>query len=583
MSQIICNPMNLSYAFQEVKNGGKLKVAREAADPTLVSFKGRYYLFPSVSGGFWHSEDLVDWKFAEKPDWPIYDYAPDVREVDGYLYFSASSLKVGTIYRTKDPLTEDLQPVSSPMKIWDPNIFQDDDGRVYIYWGCSNKKPIYGIELDAKTMMPVGERKELIFGNASQHGWERVGVNNNPKAFTNKKEQFMRLLMGNTPYIEGAYMNKYQGKYYLQYAAPGTELEGYGNGVYVGDKPLGPFTYQESNPFSHKPGGFIKAAGHGSTFQDWYGNWWHIASMQISNKFNFERRLGIFPAGFDEDGTLFCNQNFADYPMNIPTGKIDPWKETFAGWMLLSYGKRVMVSSEAENGTGQNLTDENIRTYWTTDSKDSAQWAMVDLGKVMDVRAVQLNFYEDDEITVKRTKEEMHGAFPKRHITVNAGPLRYLLEGSRDEMNWEVLEDKRDTDEDLPHDFLRFSEGRQLRYIRITGVQMPYNGRLCMSAIRVFGLGSGKTPARVDGKAVRTGSVSVEVTWNKSRDADGYNIRYGNRPDKLYHSWMVYGQTKLEMNCLNAGQKYYFSVDAFNENGITEGKVFEVDNQKNYE
>ena len=29
-------------------------------------------------------------------------------------------------------------------------------------------------------------------------------------------------------------------------------------------------------------------------------------------------RIGLFPAGFDDDGVLFCNQNFADYPMVVP-------------------------------------------------------------------------------------------------------------------------------------------------------------------------------------------------------------------------------------------------------------------------
>ncbi|MBQ8081770.1 MAG: 1,4-beta-xylanase, partial [Clostridia bacterium] len=127
MDKIRCNPMNLSYAFQEVKDGKNFKVAREAADPTLISFKDHYYLFPSVSGGFWVSDDLADWTFVETPDWPIYDYAPDVREVNGALYFSASGFQKGAIYRTADPIREPLEEVSRPFKMWDPNIFQDDD------------------------------------------------------------------------------------------------------------------------------------------------------------------------------------------------------------------------------------------------------------------------------------------------------------------------------------------------------------------------------------------------------------------------------------------------------------------------
>lgn len=49
-------------------------------------------------------------------------------------------------------------------------------------------------------------------------------------------------------------MIKHDGKYYLQYAAPGTQFRTYGDGVYVGDSPLGPFRAMESNPFSFKPG-----------------------------------------------------------------------------------------------------------------------------------------------------------------------------------------------------------------------------------------------------------------------------------------------------------------------------------------
>ena len=54
-------------------------------------------------------------------------------------------------------------------------------------------------------------------------------------------------IMDNTfldPFIEGAWMTKHNGKYYLQYGAPGTEFSGYADGVIVGNHPLGPFTPQ---------------------------------------------------------------------------------------------------------------------------------------------------------------------------------------------------------------------------------------------------------------------------------------------------------------------------------------------------
>ncbi len=54
-------------------------------------------------------------------------------------------------------------------------------------------------------------------------------------------------------------------------------------------------------------------------------------------------------------------------------------------------------------------------------------------------------------------------------------------------------------------------------------------------------------------------------------NATGYNIRYGIHPDKLYQNYQVFDVSKLDINSLNRHQKYYFTVDVFNENGITKG------------
>jgi hypothetical protein len=61
------------------------------------------------------------------------------------------------------------------------------------------------------------------------------------------------------------------------------------------------------------------------------------------------------------------------------------------------------------------------------------------------------------------------------------------------------------------------------------------------------------------------------LSWNNEPDAVGYNIRFGNQPDKLYQNYMVYGKNELVIRCLNADAPYYFVMDAFNENGVSEG------------
>jgi len=56
----------------------------------------------------------------------------------------------------------------------------------------------------------------------------------------------------------------------------------------------------------------------------------------------------------------------------------------------------------------------------------------------------------------------------------------------------------------------------------------------------------------------------------------GYNILWGHAPDKLYHSYMVFGATSKRIGALVKGHPVYVRVDAFNEVGITEGEVLEV-------
>ena len=99
-------------------------------------------------------------------------------------------------------------------------------------------------------------------------------------------------------------MTKYASRYYLQYGAPGTEYNVYATGVYTADDPLGPFTYAPYNPVAYKPGGFVQGAGHGNTFQDVHGNWWNTGTPWVAVNWNFERRIGLHPAGFDADGGL---------------------------------------------------------------------------------------------------------------------------------------------------------------------------------------------------------------------------------------------------------------------------------------
>jgi hypothetical protein len=114
----------------------------------------------------------------------------------------------------------------------------------------------------------------------------------------------------------------------------------------------------------YKPGGFVHGAGHGNTFQDEYGNWWNTGTPWIGYNWNFERRVGLHPAGFDADGQMYVDTRFGDFPHWLPTKSTRTRDELFTGWMLLSYHKSVNASSVRDSFPASNATDENPRTFW---------------------------------------------------------------------------------------------------------------------------------------------------------------------------------------------------------------------------
>lgn len=568
-----CNPLDLAYRFQELRLlGYDRSVHREAADPSIVCYRDRYYMFASMSAGFWHSDDLVTWQYQPSTALPAFDYAPDVREVDGALIVTASRSTASPFFRSEDPLADDFAEVNSGFPFWDPHVFQDEDGETYFYWGCSNSEPIRGVRVDRRSFEPVGEPVELITSDVATHGWERTGENHVKSEPTTELERLIAQYVGEGPFIEGAWMTCRGGTYYLQYAAPGTEWNTYADGYYTGSSPLGPFQYSPASPFSAKPGGFITAAGHGSTFQDEYGNWWHASTMRISVHHSFERRIGIFPAGFDEDGTLFCNQNFADYPTLVPDRLVDPRTDTFAGWMLLSYRASASASSSAE-GHGPDLAvNEDVRTWWAAGRSTPGEWLQIDLGDTATVHALQVNL-ADHELAdlAPHTSDGLETAQGYRSIYRGSQATELLIELSGDGESWEPVLDSRGSEADTPHAFITLDEPRRVRHVRVTAGSLPFGGSFAVSGLRVFGLGDGIVPPAVEPVADRIDGTTASIRWEPVADAQGYNVRYGIALERLHHSWLLYDQTDLILRDLNDGSDYWVAVDSFNGNGITAG------------
>jgi beta-xylosidase len=208
-----CNPIDIGYRynFEQMNEGISY---RSGADPVIVTHKNEYYLFVTISGGWWHSKDLVNWNYVVPDKWPMEDMcAPAAISVRDTLFCFNRLFSNALFFIQPSPKKENsnssIVGCHSPKDIgpWDPALFHDPDtDKWYMYWGSSNVYPIFGAELDKSRNLTYKDKtdyKPLIFLDQYQHGWERFGPDHSDIV---------------KPFIEGAWMTKHNGKYYLQYA-----------------------------------------------------------------------------------------------------------------------------------------------------------------------------------------------------------------------------------------------------------------------------------------------------------------------------------------------------------------------------
>jgi xylan 1,4-beta-xylosidase len=570
------NPVDLDYRynFEQLNEGISY---RTGADPAIVNHKGTYYLFLTLADGYWRSTDLIHWSFVTPSRWPMQSIVAPAVWSDGERVIVEPSLtEPGAILSSTDPdsgkldfwvrrmpqlpgavdkIPSLMKPGEVPPGPWDPALFKDDDGQWYLYWGSSNVFPIYGQKIafeDGKLIYQT--RAEPIFKlHPDQHGWERFGQDHSGLLANGQPTD---------PYVEGAWMTKVGGRYYLQYGAPGTEFNAYANGTYVSDSPLGPFTYAPYNPVAYKPGGFVEGAGHGSTFQDRYGNWWNSGTPWIGYNWTFERRIDILPAKFYADGQFSVSSRFGDFPHYVPTAKVDDPDSLFAGWMLLSYRKPATASSTMGEFAADRVTDENPRTFWVAAANKPGETLTVDLGAPKTVRAVQVNF-----------ADYKSGRFADAPDIYTEFELQKSLDGRA----WQPLARTEPSRRDRPNAYFELPRPVRARFIRYVHGHVGA-ANLAISDIRVFGNAGGRapaTPAGVDASR-HPDARDATIRWARVPGAVGYNIRFGIRPDRLTLTHQLWADelgdsaalTK-ELRSLNVGVPYWVAIEAFNESGVS--------------
>jgi xylan 1,4-beta-xylosidase len=576
-AQTYANPVDLDYRynFEQVNEGVSY---RTGADPVIVPFKGAYYLFLTLADGYWRSTDLVTWRFVTPSRWPAEGIvAPAVSSDGERLLIMPSMTTQGTIYSSSDPASgridlyvrrmpplpgavrsgfeETIKPGEVPPGPWDPDLFRDDDARWYLYWNSSNVFPIYGAPIAfADGKMTYGSpRRSFILLDPDHHGWERFGQDHSGTTPDGTPIK---------PYMEGAWMTKVGGRYYLQYGAPGTEYNAYATGTYVGTSAMGPFTYAAYNPVGYKPGGFVQGAGHGNTFRDLHGNWWNTGTPWIGYNWTFERRIGMWPTVFDADGQMRVSTRFGDFPQRLPTARVTDPDTLFTGWMLLSYHKRAQASGSVAGHPARDATDENPRSFWLSPDTAPGATLTIDLGAVKTVRAVQVNFAD--------YRAGRFGDAPDIYTD-------FRLESSLDGRTWRSLARTEPPRRDRPNAYFELPRPIVARFVRYVHGHIG-GAHLAISDLRVFG-SAGRAPPIAPELVAATRAADTRdaiIRWRRVPGAVGYNVRWGIRPDRLALTYQVFADRVAEgpaavlpLRALTMRQGYHVAVEAFDENGVS--------------
>lgn len=324
----------------------------EYGDPyVLLASDGKYYMYGTGAGavdGFcaYSSDDMVDWKAEGQVyqgnisgSWAVANFwAPEVYERNGkyYMFFSADwnvnptneleNFRIGVAVSDKatGPFKEmSDRPLFDPgYPAIDGNIFEDEDGRTYLYYSrCCYKHAvesevatwakekgmfdeieeswIYGVEIKPDFSEIIGEPvlilRPPVTNDDKQAEWESRSVTSGEV---------------NRRWTEGSYTFKHNGIYYMMYSANFFGGENYAVGYATAKSPLGPYVKSPDNPVLQKntsKGGVVTGTGHNSIVKSRDGKEMYCVYHGRTSATGDERVVFIDKMGVDDTGRLYVD------------------------------------------------------------------------------------------------------------------------------------------------------------------------------------------------------------------------------------------------------------------------------------
>ena len=459
-AQRFCNPLPMV-----IGQGGNA-----GGDVSVLEHGGKYYMCCS-GGGMWVSDDLLNWDFHAVEHIPG---APDLAEYNGKFYLTGNS---DHVYAASDPLGpyEDLGLFKNtgPVELgwnggFDCKIFVDDDNQPYLFWPGRGISGIYGVKLDPNDLTKFQGTPTHLFGFNPMHAWERYGEMNEYPSVA---------------WIEGPWVIKRNGIYYLEYSASGTQWRSYAEGYYTATSPLGPYTYAPNNPLLRKTEGLVTGTAHGSIvkLKD-KDEWYQFYTIVLSNPPG-GRRIGMDKVTFDEDGLMYCT--VTETPQPAP-GKTASGRASIPVSINKMVGgdSKSTFSSQKDGYPAAYAVDNYSGTVWMPQDDDKTPSFILELGPATPYDQVQ-------HFTIDAMRVMFNGPARRGFGTPAVIPVyKYKLEASRDGKNFVTVLDK--TDNTVAKDVV-FDEFMPVNchYVRFTVTDWPKEAPLGVIDFTVFGYPEG--------------------------------------------------------------------------------------------
>ncbi len=390
------------------------------ADPTIKKFGDIYYIYATTDNEMlasgaptvWYSRDLQNWYnyIMEVPTLNSVAlrnfWAPDIMQgEDGryYLYFGncqagcniygyVSDTPVGPWKKLHDddtPVIAQNYPIDGFPSL-DAQFFQDDDGRIYGYWGTwVHYNSGYAVgELNAETMD--------VMSNSTN-----IPLEQTPNPF------------------EAAYMIKKGDKYILMYSAESCHNETYKVLYSYANDPYGPFTPGENNPvLQTNEDGTTHGPGHHSVLEN--GDDYYIVYHKHDVPFTaggMARQVCIDSMIFENDSTIKAVVPTQKGIKAFIPGEV-PEDIAFEAVALASSFYHLQSPAYDYKYLPDFAFDNDNATMWKAADNTFPQSLTVDLGEEKDIKRIATQF-----------------EFSPYYY-------QYKIEYSTDNTNWEVYADR---------------------------------------------------------------------------------------------------------------------------------------------